>query len=969
MGEGWSELETDRSSRPQDPNHENQHVSTRSRLSSSCLCFTQTNPATSAQPIVFQTKSCRAVLGENAIWQSLTETPSQRSLLATDRKTPIAYVQLNGKTHSANSARCQADRLIVGFSGVGTHLEYTLEQTDDWITFRLDRITGPRPQRITFLRIGVAITEHVGSRLNGAWDKQTAVIIRGTTRQTLCRPIRRLESTELTAAVQDAPGPKLEGSAATLLVVPTSDLKPVMARLAEAYGMPVNKTPDGVASKDTDMARDSYWFLSFAENEVDKVIECCRKTGFRQVMINSGAWCRSSGHYLFNTSRYPEGIESLKRTVDRFHKADILVGMHCFASKVSKVDPYVTPVPDRRFLVDRSAELANDLSADATTIPTTTDLSQWPGSPVAKQKVWEGTVEKHQEVVIDDEIIRYESIGPEGKWNTFLGCQRGAWGTKPAPHKSQTECRHYAVDGCINGYIIDQETDLLDEVTDQLAHVFNTCGFDMVYFDGCEDVDRRRFDYYAANFQAVAMSKFTKRPLIHKGGGFHHNLWHSFTSSATIDQYPGTYLAYLRAGGTIDQWPTCKDHIDRTAKRVVACHDDMIPGELGWFGINPADGEYDGLQYDEVEYLMCKSLAHDSPISLQTSFLRMEQHPLNEDILALIKRYETLRHQQYGRPQMMLGGLSQEELERLKQPGKDFLIEMDVTGNPVVVDMQRVSVAGTNGDVRAFLGQPSDNPQYTLLTLWHGRGRDGKLALHTAVLPESTVVSEQGTDGDQSVLSVDGTPDGVLPVDHRYRKFVIRGASLDQVRAAIEAATFTIRPPHRLWIQAANFTNSSGNMTTGSASGIEDPDALGDFIVSNSKIDRTGADGSYCEYIVQIPKKATWTFWARVRYPRGSDMSFGLVPDGQQVTLTGSQVFGNCGRNESKWHWTGRGGGITTVPPGSPIRLTLDKGEFRFRIYPREGPGTAQTNPRLDVICLCEDPDDLPTDDDARNSH
>ena len=53
----------------------------------------------------------------------------------------------------------------------------------------------------------------------------------------------------------------------------------------------------------------------------------------------------------------------------------------------------------------------------------------------------------------------------------------------------------------------------------------------------------------------------------------------------------------------------------------------MIPGELGWFGINPADGEYDGLQYDEVEYLMCKSLAHDSPISLQTSFLRMEQHP------------------------------------------------------------------------------------------------------------------------------------------------------------------------------------------------------------------------------------------------------------------------------------------------------------------------------------------------------
>ena len=171
-------------------------------------------------------------------------------------------------------------------------------------------------------------------------------------------------------------------------------------------------TADGVASKDTDRARGSYWFLSFAENEVDQVIECCRKTGFRQVMINSGAWCTSSGHYLFNTARYPDGIESLKRTVDRLHAEGILVGMHCFASKVSKRDPYVTPVPDRRFLVDRTAVLAEDLSADSTMVRTSTDLSQWPGSPVARQKVWEGTVEKHQEVVIDDEIIQYECDRP-----------------------------------------------------------------------------------------------------------------------------------------------------------------------------------------------------------------------------------------------------------------------------------------------------------------------------------------------------------------------------------------------------------------------------------------------------------------------------------------------------------------------------------------------------------------------------
>jgi hypothetical protein len=95
-------------------------------------------------------------------------------------------------------------------------------------------------------------------------------------------------------------------------------------------------------------------------------------------------------------------------------------------------------------------------------------------------------------------------------------------------------------------------------------------------------------------------------------------------------------------------------------------------------------------------------------------------------------------------------------------------------------------------------------------------------------------------------------------------------------------------------------------------------------------------------------------------------MSFGLVRPGEQVTLTGHQVLGNCGANEKQWHWTGRGGGVTTAPPGSPITLPLEPGELVFRIYPREGPGTAAGNPRLDCLCLAEDPDYRPSDQDAK---
>jgi hypothetical protein len=94
-------------------------------------------------------------------------------------------------------------------------------------------------------------------------------------------------------------------------------------------------------------------------------------------------------------------------------------------------------------------------------------------------------------------------------------------------------------------------------------------------------------------------------------------------------------------------------------------------------------------------------------------------------------------------------------------------------------------------------------------------------------------------------------------------------------------------------------------------------------------------------------------------------MSFGLVVPGEEVTLSGKQVLGNCGANEKRWHWTGRGGGITTVPPGAPIVFDLKPGPFVFRIYPREGSGTAATNPRLDCICISEAADYVPNDADA----
>jgi len=907
--------------------------------------------AAPAAEVVLENPRMRAVLGEDAVWRSLGDKPAGKELCAADKRVSLAAVELSGRWHNADRASLTGDQLTVSFDGCDTRLTYAVTATDDWIALRLEKVFGARPGHVTLVRLPVAVTEHVGSRLGAAWNDRHAVCLRAINLQTQVSCARQKDHTLLSAAAQDFPGPKLEGTGAAIIVSPTPELKPILVRLAAAFDL-VRNEQEGVASRDLPIARQSYWFLDFAEKDVDRVIDYCRKTGIRQVMLGCGSWCTSVGHFTFNTNRYPDGVESLRRTVAKLHEAGILVGMHTFASKISKTDPYVTPVPSRGFWVDMTAALAGDLAADEKTVRTTTDLSQWPGSPVCRQKVWEGHVSKHQDVIIDDEIIRYESIGPEGKWDTFLGCQRGAWGTRAAAHKAAAECRHYGVDGCINGYIIDQDSPLFQESTSRLAEVFNTCDFDMVYFDGSEDVDRRRYDYYASNAHAVPMRKFTRRPLIHQGGGFTHGLYHSFTRSGTVDQYPGTYLAHLHAGGTIDRWPTCKDHIDRSVGGVHACEEDMTPGELGWFGIGPKSGAYDGLQFDEIEYLMCKSLAYNAPISLQTGFARMEAHPLTPDILEIVRTYEEIR---------LAGTAPPETRERLKAQGRDFILLPAALGKDATPQFAVVEgvpeVAGAH-DVRAMVGPLGDG---AIATVWHYVGKEGTLVLD---VPEVEAYDVRG--GRVTVEKLDAKTASAVPLGSGRLTLHFPRLGPDAVRERLGRAKLELRKPVVLWIQGEDCREIAGAMSAGSKAGVDEPGALGDVVLSTGPIDRSGKAPSYCEYRVAIPRKARWTLWARVRYPTGGDMSFGLVRPGEPVTLSGDQVLGNCGANDKKWHWTGRGGGVSTVPPGSPIILALDAGELVFRIYPREGPGTLPGNPRLDCLCLTEDGDYVPTDADAK---
>jgi hypothetical protein len=381
--------------------------------------------------------------------------------------------------------------------------------------------------------------------------------------------------------------------------------------------------------------------------------------------------------------------------------------------------------------------------------------------------------------------------------------------------------------------------------------------------------------------------------------------------------------------------------------------EDRMPGELGWFGVWPKGRGTDGLQLDEIEYLMCKSLAYDAPISLQTSFASMEAHPLTPGILAIVKAYEEVRGARTW--------VSEATRVRLREPGKDFVFLRGAgvhhLPRPEFVEVEAlVGVAGAR-DLRGLIGRRGDD---TVATVWHCAGKVGKLCFHAGARVRAEDIFGRNYQVTRRGEKLE------IPLRRERTTLIFSGTPLEAARKLLAGAELGLRPPVTLWLQAEDAARIVGKMAKGSAVGVKEEGAFGDLVVCTGRPNRLKPDEWYCEYRVDIPHEGRWTLWARVRYPSGADHSFGIVLPGQEVTLDHTQVLGNCGVNQKKWHWTGRGGGSTTVPPGQPITFTLPKGPFTFRIHAREGGGTVQMNPRLDCLCLTDDPTYVPTDGGAR---
>lgn len=259
-------------------------------MSARCTLLTLLLPALAGTgaaraDVVVENARARLVLTGTAQCASLVQKPTGRELCAPGVALPAAAITLAGRTCQASAATAEGDQLTLRFAGTDTLLIYQVDSSRDWIRFRLARVAGTRPERVTLLQLPIALTQNVGPRLNIAWDERTAVCLMAANRQADCAAARQVSAGRpyalLRAATQDSPGPPLEGAAAALIVAPAPAIRPVLQQAAQTFGLLTNAAPGGKPSKETEDARGAYWFLTLGQNDADKAIHYCRLSGIR----------------------------------------------------------------------------------------------------------------------------------------------------------------------------------------------------------------------------------------------------------------------------------------------------------------------------------------------------------------------------------------------------------------------------------------------------------------------------------------------------------------------------------------------------------------------------------------------------------------------------------------------------------------------------------------------------------------
>ena len=395
-----------------------------------------------------------------------------------------------------------------------------------------------------------------------------------------------------------------------VIACPAAEALDTIGRFEVAAGLP-HPRPGGVWSKKSPWIKQSYFFLTdFRESQFDEALAIARRGGFSTILLGQDSWSLGTGHYQINRERFPDGLDGLKRTLQRFRDAGFRVGLHILGASIYPPDPYLMPVPDQRLVTGAAGALAAQIDAKAEFLPLDAPPKEFPAE--------DGSYEGRGTVLrVGDELIFYgkRSLAPPFG---FSDCHRGYLGTRPAAHKKGDRVAHLV--RSFGYHMYDMDTSLLDEVAAHFAVVANACRIDMIYFDGSEGLQGDHW-YYNARLHKAFYDKLQNKDMLLQGSSYSHYSWHLMSREASADGH-GDLKGYLaERSGWFD-----------------ALHHDLMPLDIGWYygyDVNSTPDQY--------EYVLGATIGYDSSMSFQVSCGAAAAHPFTGEILDLIARYERLR--------------------------------------------------------------------------------------------------------------------------------------------------------------------------------------------------------------------------------------------------------------------------------------------------------------------------------------
>lgn len=682
-----------------------------------------------AADVTFETADFTLILGDDACAKSLVvkstgeeciDAGCRRPFLTVTQDRPfdneLKLIHPNKRvTYPATKLRREGDILLFGFDHgmyeaavrVKVEPKYALFTLEDFPFVRKGSYTYlkmdvPQAASCRFVQIPVKNRKNFGNWLNACWDDRAAVCVAGAS------PHPDVDHDDVPGAkvlyADAVTGIRLRGASAAVFAAPGREpFLDAMDAFERDLGL-----PRGVKSRRSGVVAEPIFHVAsdFSPSKVDEFVAYAKKGGFRLVTLAYRNVFKSApswglcGDYDWRDD-FPNGEADLREMLAKFHAAGISVGFHTLHSHIGFKSRYVTPVADPRLNKTRRFTLAAPLSSDTNT----TEISVFePTADVPK-------FAPCRLLQFGGELVSYESCTEEPPYR-FLGVRRGALGTRVTAHERGDvggilDVSEYGRPGSC---YLDQNTDLQDEVAAKLARAYN-CGFDYVYLDGSEGVNRP-FNFHVANAQLRYWKLLKPEPLFGEAAAKTHFGWHMLAGANAFDCFPPeVFKENLRA------YPFLQAPITQQ---------DMTRVDFGWWSFCPPvknkngpGWESLGTQADLWEYGVSVATAWNCAASISMQIKSLKEHPRTDDIFATMRRWADVRRR----------GLFKEEWrDELKDHSREHHLIVDASGNYDLVRYDEILAGDSDRPVRAFLFEKDG---FRWVVYWHCTG-EGRLWLPLA---------------------------------------------------------------------------------------------------------------------------------------------------------------------------------------------------------------------------------------------